>query len=190
VTVTLFDGEVNVHFSQIYVESVARASGLDTAEAFAGQVNGLCGAASAGALFLVTGIATGPAEFTLELHDVEPPGSDDWPEVVEASFTPASSNVILVQWGGERHWSLDLEPVAYRVRYSSGDRYLLQFWPAPAAPDRVVRQTGAAAAKRHRYARELPPPPTAEAAHLVEEQARHALEVLARQREKRAGEAR
>ncbi|MEU5099597.1 hypothetical protein [Streptomyces sp. NPDC020996] len=36
------------------------------------------------------------------------------------------------------------------------DCYLLQFWPAPAAPDRVLKQTSAIAAYWHDYARRLP----------------------------------
>jgi hypothetical protein len=40
------------------------------------------------------------------------------------------------------------------------DRYLLQFWPAAPAPDRVVKQTSAKAAYWHEYARTQPPPPT------------------------------
>ncbi|MEV7579163.1 hypothetical protein ACIRUY_27950 [Streptomyces erythrochromogenes] len=42
------------------------------------------------------------------------------------------------------------------------DRYLLQFWPEPPRADRVLRQTSRKAAYWHRYARELPAPPTAE----------------------------
>ncbi|WP_331769120.1 hypothetical protein OG948_35480 (plasmid) [Embleya sp. NBC_00888] len=40
------------------------------------------------------------------------------------------------------------------------DRYLLQFWPAPAEPDRVVRRTSDQAAYWHKVARDRPPPPT------------------------------
>ncbi|MEU8654232.1 hypothetical protein [Streptomyces sp. NPDC048737] len=70
-------------------------------------------------------------------------------------------------------------PTDYRVRYCArgtdrgreldtrvtgepqADSYLLQFWPAPPRSDRVIRQTSQTAAHWHRYARELPPPPTA-----------------------------
>ncbi|SEF35067.1 hypothetical protein SAMN05421837_107715 [Amycolatopsis pretoriensis] len=37
------------------------------------------------------------------------------------------------------------------------DSYVLQFWPAPPAPDAVVRQHSAAAAYWHGFARKLPP---------------------------------
>jgi hypothetical protein len=40
------------------------------------------------------------------------------------------------------------------------DRYLLQFWPSPPAPDQVVRQTSECAAYWHGVTRERPLPPT------------------------------
>jgi hypothetical protein len=43
-------------------------------------------------------------------------------------------------------------------RSGGGERYLLQFWPAPPAIDRVVRQTTKQAAYWHQVARDRPPP--------------------------------
>jgi hypothetical protein len=40
------------------------------------------------------------------------------------------------------------------------DRYLLQLWPAPPAPDAVIRETSRYAAYWHAHARTLPSPPT------------------------------
>ncbi|RLV04650.1 hypothetical protein CTZ27_10955 [Streptomyces griseocarneus] len=42
------------------------------------------------------------------------------------------------------------------------DRYLLQFWPAPPEPDRVLKQTASTAAYWHGFARDQSPPPTPE----------------------------
>jgi hypothetical protein len=42
------------------------------------------------------------------------------------------------------------------------DRYLLQLWPGPPGPDRVVKQTSAIAVYWHGLARDQPPPPTPE----------------------------
>lgn len=42
------------------------------------------------------------------------------------------------------------------------DRYLLQFWPAPPAPDEILKQTSAQAAYWHDAIRNLAPPPTSE----------------------------
>ncbi|MEU7042818.1 hypothetical protein AB0A77_17370 [Streptomyces varsoviensis] len=178
---TLFRYEVFVHYGQIYVESDPEGSISGMPEAFEGQESGLCGAAVPGSLFLTTGLHTGHVGFTVELHESEPALDDSWEEVVETSFRPLASTVELMQWAGEARWDLDLEEVDYRVRYCAVgmeeaqkletiladepqivDRYLLQFWPSPPRPARVVRQTTAIAAHSHEYARKLPPPPTPE----------------------------
>jgi hypothetical protein len=168
----LFDGEPHVHYGQIYVHSSSDWFS-DLGAAFAGQSNGLCGAAVPGALFLITGLHTGNVGFTVELHAAEPPVGGEWEEVVEASFRPAGLPVALVGWAGEASWPLDLPAGDLRGRYcgiglDAGhatdtrmdgepmvDRYLLQFWPAAPAPDRVLKQTGANAAYWHDFARHL-----------------------------------
>lgn len=178
---TLFDGEAPVHYGQIYVESRRSGSGgFDLSKAFAGQRNGLCGAASPGFLFLITGLHTGHVGFTVEVHDDKPPMDKSWEEIVEASFRPAGERVLLLPWGDSPLCQLDLSSTDYRVRYcASGmdaahaadtlladeacvDRYLLQLWPAPARPDRIIRQTSSAAVSWHGSLRELPPSPTPE----------------------------
>ncbi|MEV6430347.1 hypothetical protein [Nocardia sp. NPDC051463] len=168
------DREVHVSYSQIYVES---APGINSRmdEAFAGQSSGLCGAAVPGALFLRTGLHTGSVGFTVEVHGQAPPLDLAWEDVVEVSFYPVSDQSFLSQWAGEASWELDLkEGINYRVRYCAQgmdqarekdvrldeepllDCYLLQFWPAPPEPDRVVRQTSQVAAYAHDYARQQP----------------------------------
>ncbi|MEU6474193.1 hypothetical protein ABZ902_33420 [Streptomyces massasporeus] len=182
------EGEVHVHYGQIYVESDPDDHGPGLAEAFAGQRAGLCGAATPGFLWLNTGLHTGDVGFTVEVRDQAPPLDPEWEDVVEVSFRPVSERTALVQWAGEDSWDLDLEETDHRVRYCATgmdragetdtrsadepqlDRYLLQFWPAPPEPDRVLKETSRTAAHWHRYARRLPPPPTpaerAEAARL------------------------
>ncbi|WP_405008452.1 hypothetical protein OHV13_33945 [Kitasatospora purpeofusca] len=196
------EGEVHVHYGQIYVESDPEGFGPGLAEAFAGQDSGLCGAAVPGALWLMTGLHTGSVGFTVEVRDQAPPLAPMWEDVVEVSFRPASHRSTLLQWAGEAVWDLDLEERDYRVRYCAhgmdegrrrdtrlsaepqADRYLLQFWPAPPGPDCVLRQTTKAAAYWHGYARELPPPPTAEeraqARRVEDEAARQRKEALER----------
>ncbi|MEV0265134.1 hypothetical protein AB0I49_27870 [Streptomyces sp. NPDC050617] len=178
---TLFSGEAFVHYGQIYVESGPDWCMPELEEAFAGQEAGLCGAGEPGALWLMTGLHTGNVGFTVEWHEGEPPLDSSWEEAVEVSFRPLSSQAALVQWAGEDSWDLDLQEIDYRVRYCATgmdeareaeagldegpavvDRYLLQFWPSPPGPARLVRQTSSSAAYWHEYARELPPPPTPE----------------------------
>jgi hypothetical protein len=174
----LFKGELWVHYGQFYVESRGGRSGTDLPESFAGQRNGLCGAASPGLLFLITGLHTGKVGLAVELHEQAPPvdaALKEWEEIVEATFTPGSGRVGLQAWGGQEYWPLRIGGASHRVRYcGSGmarartadtrtagqpqlDRYLLQFWPTSAAaePDGVVKQTSTVAAYWHRYARRL-----------------------------------
>ncbi|WP_206055142.1 hypothetical protein [Nocardia sp. CS682] len=167
--------EVGVSYGQIYVESAPGGINSRMDEAFAGQSSGLCGAAVPGELFLRTGLHTGDVGFTVEVHGQAPPLDPAWEDVVEVSFYPVSDRSFLVQWAGEASWDLDLkEGLDYRVRYCAQgmdqarekdvrlddepllDRYLLQFWPAPPEPDRVVRQTSQVAAYAHDYARQQP----------------------------------
>ncbi|MBP2330328.1 hypothetical protein JOF56_010713 [Kibdelosporangium banguiense] len=174
---TLFEGDVWVHYGQIYVETAEEFPGLT--ECFAGQRNGLCGAAVPGHLFLITGLHTGEVAFAVEVHESVPALDESWQDVVEVSFRP-EGEAALVQWAGENSWPLDLAETDYRVRYCGKgmdqanrkdtvlddepviDRYLLQFWPAPPAPDQVVRQTSEVAAYWHGVAQDQPPPPTPE----------------------------
>lgn len=175
---TVLDGEVWVHYGQIYVQSDVDFPGLG--ECFGGQENGLCGAAIPGYLFLITGLHTGEVGFTVEVHDGPPPLDGTWEDVVEVSFRP-DGDTSLVTWGGEGAWPLDLaDDTDHRVRYCGTrmdearavdcrtddepqvDRYLLQFWPAPAEPDRILRSSSEIASYWHEYAAQQPPPPTAQ----------------------------
>lgn len=185
----LFAGSVHVHYGQVYVQSGWEIPTDPLSAAFAGQQNGLCGGATPGFLFMVTGLHTGRVGFTVERHELPAQVDDSWQDIVEVSFRPTADEVALVQWGGEAAWPLSIEPGDFRVRYSAHgmdearqadtilddepekDRYLLQFWPAPPAPDQVLKQTSAHAAYWHRYARELPPPPSAEEKARVAEHA-------------------
>ncbi|MEU7906603.1 hypothetical protein [Actinoplanes sp. NPDC049118] len=134
-----------------------------------GQQNGLCGAGVPGQLTFITGTHTGDVLLRMELHECEPPLDAASSEVVEVSFAPASPDTWFAPWEGSGS-ELALEQRDYRVRYSAAgfdsedaeetgaqERYLVQFWPAPPAPDQVVRQTSETAAYWHRTAREGSP---------------------------------
>jgi hypothetical protein len=179
---TLLSGDVWVHYGQIYVQSGQADRHVpdpELREYFAGQQNGLCGGAVPGCLFLITGLHTGTVGFVVELHDQLPILDDSWEEIVEVSFQPVGE-ASLISWAGEWQWPLELIETDYRVRYCATgmdagraadtrtddepelDRYLLQFWPVPPGPDRVVKQTSAIAGYWHGFARDQPPPPTPE----------------------------
>jgi hypothetical protein len=175
---TVFDQEIHLHYGQFYLESRTEDVFEGLTESRGGQANGLCGAAVPGLLFLTTGLHTGHTRVTVEVVDAPPLIGDEWEDVVEASFRPATGKVALVQWAGAASWPLPLPPIDYRVRYSATgmdqarerdtllagepllDRYLLQFWPAPLAPDAVIRETSQCAAYWNAHARTLPSPPT------------------------------
>ncbi|HEX3781665.1 MAG TPA: hypothetical protein VHX38_18540 [Pseudonocardiaceae bacterium] len=199
---TLMSGAAWVSYSQIYVQSAPVYPELS--ECFAGQRNGLCGAAVPGYLFLTTGLHTGEVGFTVELHEQAPPPDEAWEDVVEASFRPEGP-ASLVYWAGEGSWPLDLaQDVDYRVRYSAFgmdaareqdtrlddepqlDRYLLQFWPSPPAPDAVVKQTSRYGVYWHAVASEQPLPPTPEERAAAEREQRAERERQREQQEEQA----
>ncbi|MGW1269971.1 hypothetical protein [Streptomyces sp. NPDC002491] len=178
----------------------------DLAKALAGQNGGLCGAAVPGAILLSTGLYAGAVGFVAEVHDEAPALDPLWEDVMEASFRPASERTRLVQWDGEEAWDLGLVRTDYRVRYCArgmdeaqelptrvtgepeADSYLLQFWPAPPSPDRVVRHTSRTAGHLHGYARA-----TARTPEQLAEAERHTRELFqqaAAERAERAAEER
>ena len=177
---TLFDGDVPVHYGFLHL----RADGDDDPDLTAargGQANGLCGAAVPGGLALTTGTHTGAVPVRAELHDSEPPLEERWEDVVEVPLELAAGEYLLTAfaWGEE----IGTIPAgSYRARWCANrmdegydgarldddpetDRYLLQLWPAPPAPDAVVRQGSDCAAYWHGVAATAdapPPPPTPE----------------------------
>ena len=174
----LFQGDVRVSYRQLYVQNSDPLPEGFPDGAWAGQENGLCGAAYPGLLFLTTGLHTGNVGFTVESHDQTPPIDDSWEEIVEVSFTPGRAGGTGPVGGRGR--------LATRSRAgeSSGPGTALGAWtPASGRPTAVsagepdststssssgpspsvrigwCRQTSADAAYWHRFAREQPPPP-------------------------------
>jgi hypothetical protein len=180
---TVYSGELRVGHGRFHVDSRGDGGAAGASPACAGQADGLCGAAVPGRLCLVTGPHTGLVGLTVEVHGAAPPLDDGWEDVVEVSFRPASASTVVLPWGDGPLCALDLPPTDHRVRYcgrgmhraraqeraalGGGDpvaHYLLQFWPAAPAADRVVRQTSRTAAHGHRHARGLPVPSPGERA--------------------------
>lgn len=160
-----------MHYGQAYV--IAGSEDTDLAASFRGQVNGLCGAAAAGLLFLITGLHTGRVGFTVDICAARPAVDDSWEEIVEVPLTVAVAEVTLQEWGGQAAYRLPLPAADYRVRYCArgmqhghdldtgqdhdrpADSYSLAFWPAPPAPDQMVKQTSEIAAYWHDVANSL-----------------------------------
>jgi hypothetical protein len=165
----VYDGPVFVEYGQASLAGEWGPADLD--EMFAGQVQGLCGTAVPGLVQLLTGTHTGDVVMRVELHDSEPTYGDDWEDVVEASWTATGGRVVLAGLMSASAVEFDLPRRDYRIRYAGRDMdhesdedlppdtYLLQLWPAPAAPDVVLRETSGVAAQWHAYVRGDPPPP-------------------------------
>ncbi|MFD3514727.1 hypothetical protein [Streptomyces sp. NPDC058657] len=200
---TVFDGVMRVSYRQFYVQSGLDSAREEQADPRAGQSNGLCGAANPGELFLTTGLHTGRVGLTVEVHETEPPLDEQWEEVVEVSFRPGSTEIAVVPWGEGPICSTDLPVTDYRVRYCGRgmdvtpddelsvldggptvDHYLLQFWPAGHAPDRVVKQTTQSAAYWHDHARSLQPPPAPEERAEAHRRRREAEQAIVREAER------
>lgn len=171
----LLEDEVSVHYGFIYLKPANDDPENELIEARGGQANGLVGARLSGVLAMLTGLHTGKVPLRVELHEAAPVLQENWEEIVEAPLTVTESNYLITtfQDGYELE---DPPPGSYRVRwYASGmdaarqldtrleeepalDRYLLQLWPAPVAPDAVVKQTSEIAAYWHGVAAETAPP--------------------------------
>jgi len=165
----IFEGPLQVHYGQAYILPDDMC-GLDLNDSFRGQVNGLCGAATPGALFLLTGQHTGQVGFTLEVFETAPAIDAKWEEIVEVSLEVCELGVSLVKWEGEEKYPIPLSTGCYRVRYcaldmqqgqeSFGDEgivdfYYLCFWPSTRVKDAVVKQTSQIAQYWHESARKL-----------------------------------
>jgi hypothetical protein len=134
---------------------------------FAGQSNGLVGAASGQGLYLNIARRSGGSPMRIVLLDGAPAlDPDQWEDIVEVSITiPVGTSPRWSTWAGEDGGPLDLNPGTYRVRTSARGRdagrdgefadgavdfYLLEIWPAPARPDSIIRSTSADADYWHR----------------------------------------
>ncbi|MDR6865029.1 hypothetical protein [Phycicoccus sp. 3266] len=167
--------ELHVHYGFVDLQSGGQAP-ADLVTARGGQANGLCGARYPGTLAMVTGLHTGTVPFTVAVGAQPPPLAEDWEDVVEVSFEALGPDCLLTTFDDAHRIALP-EATTYRARYSASamdaareqdtrmqdepviDRYLLELWPAPAAPDAVVRETSSVASYWHRIARTSAPPP-------------------------------
>lgn len=168
----IFDGRLHVHYGQAYVlapNNIQR--GME--ECFLGQSNGLCGAASPGMVFLITGLHTGYVGLEVDVLSEAPELDNTWDEIVEVSFSVSESPVVLEDWNGELVTSIPLSTGSYRVRYCARnmhkgheaetilkdeeavDFYSLAFWPEEASEDHVIKQTSEQAAYWHNWVKTL-----------------------------------
>lgn len=170
----LFDAEIGFHYGFAWFDTgVGTVADLSTVRG--GQANGLLGAAEPGLLSMVVGMHSGQVPVRIEFHDTAPAVDDDWDDIVEASLDARGPDATLstfdefhevglpangwyrARWhdhgadAGQQHERFDPdEPVV--------ERCLLQLWPAPPAPDVVVRETSGIAAYWRSATTPHPPP--------------------------------
>ncbi len=161
----LFDRPLHVHYGFIWLHPEERFGEIVSGSPFAGQQNGLCGAAIPGLLDLRTGLHTGAVPVRVVLVDSEPPLSEA-EDVVEVSFRPDQR--VLWFGGFDDGDEITLPVMSYRARWSATamdagrdadtvleeeaapDRYELCFWPdADTRPDQIVRLGSKTAAYWH-----------------------------------------
>lgn len=133
---------------------------------FAGQSNGLVGAASGEGLYLNLARRSGGSPVRVVLHEEAPILDSDQEDIVEVSISvPVGTQPRWSTWAGEESGPIDLPPGTYRVRISARGRdagrdgefaegavdfYLVELWPAPVQPDAIIRRTSADADYWHR----------------------------------------
>ena len=159
----IFNGPVWTSYGQLIFRTGSKALPLPT-EAFLGQVNGLCGAAVPGTLFLVTGTHTGEIPLRVTLWESEPE-LGEWEEIVETSLIPAGV-AELSGWMSDPVLRFALPAPCYRARWnasgmdaahddrldegdSAPDSYELMLWPAPPAQDAILSCISGQAAYWH-----------------------------------------
>jgi len=166
----VFSGPLRVHYAQAYLLPAGSSTpGLKAC--FRGQVNGLCGAALPGVLFLITGLHTGQVGFSVDVVDTPPPLDDSWEDIVEASLSVTARDMALVEWAGTGAYHIPLPQGRLRARYCARgmqrgreldtsppdaapvDTYALTFWPGESTGDTVIRETTEVAEYLHRRAR-------------------------------------
>jgi len=123
---------------------------------FAGQVNGLVGAGDDTGVYLNLARRSGGSRVRIELLERVPdPLQPEWEDVVEVSTAiPEGARPRWSSWAGEDGGPLHIPAGTYRLRVSARgrdagqdgefaegvvDTYLLELWPAPTAPDTIVR---------------------------------------------------
>ncbi|MFF3336253.1 hypothetical protein ACFYWX_43240 [Streptomyces sp. NPDC002888] len=148
-------GPVPVQYHQFNISDEEGPTGLDLGRKHNGLVQ-----VTDGVTIVLTGIHTGNVDVTVTLHEAEPaPDSGAWQEIVEVSAHSTSGDLMvrgLMDDLDEELPSLSFSgPGDYRLRIHARGRdtaidlapdevtewYLIQAWPAAAAPATVLRQS-------------------------------------------------
>ena len=169
----VFAGLVEVHYGFIDLYSDPDGSGDESDDlvgARRGQANGLVGAQVSHQLGMVTGLHTGEVPLVVTWTEDAPEVDEEWEDVVEVSVELSTPDLTIATFNNAYGCTI---PQAgwHRARYcvsemdegqeldtpeddeTAPDRYLLQLWPAPPAPDAVLREGSEIAGYWHGVAR-------------------------------------
>jgi len=153
----LFDQVVETDYGQFDLVW-SRDGGFDGDfdRVFAGQNNGLVGAADPDGVYINLARRSGGSPVRIVLMDEPAMDDPSWEDVVEVSFAlPEGHEMQWSTWAGANRGTLEgLPPGSYRLRVSATgrdqghagefadhpvDAYLLQIRPAPPQPDSILR---------------------------------------------------
>jgi hypothetical protein len=164
-TRVLLDAVVRTDYGMLTIEWDEDFGDGDPAPHFAGQVNGLAGAARPGRLWLVLARRSGGSAVRIETTDAPPEVDPLAEDVVEVSIIiPPGAQPQWVTWAAEETGVLELEAGSYRARVSARgrdagadgefaeevvDSYVVELWPGDPAPDTILRTTSRDAAYWH-----------------------------------------
>ncbi|SDP49917.1 hypothetical protein SAMN04489867_2669 [Pedococcus dokdonensis] len=169
----VFAGVVEVHYGFIDLYSDPDGSADEADDLVAarrGQANGLAGAQVPHQLGMVTGLHTGGLPLVVTWSETAPEVEDEWQDVVEVSVELTTPELTIATF--DHAYGCEVPQAGWhRARYCASamdegqeldtledgetapDRYLLQLWPAPQAPDAVLREGSETAAEWHAVAR-------------------------------------
>jgi len=172
---TLFDGPVNIHYSQFYISLHADDvdDDFDLDSYFIDQENGLVGAAQENYFFITAPSEVSVIKMTVRLLESPPEISEEYDEIVEVSSRKGAESWYLSEWAWERTHELPLPTADYRMRLSiagfdleyseelqeaddeywenpvEGQHFVIEFWPEKLKSDEIIKQTSVHAKHLH-----------------------------------------
>jgi len=153
----IYSGPLGIGYGQFYIDYLDEDKGtplLD--EAMENQTNGLCGEVDHGELVFIAGIQVGIIHLEVHMYDIEPALDESFQDIVDVS-TQFSKPPILCEWAHDDTHELKIPNGTYRIRYCINgldidpdcydeddqpfkhQKYLIQIWPSPLAPDQIIK---------------------------------------------------
>ncbi|MGA3523486.1 hypothetical protein [Melissospora conviva] len=156
-----FPALIDVHYGSLRLADIRSNGRTDWSQEFFGRRPPGLIATAPGEVFFITGRHTGLVELSVTIDEADPGAElDAYEDVVEVPFEAVAAELKLFLFDGVAPHALPPLPAgpgAYRIRYHCRgmdetrnpdlkyddvvDEYLLQIWPAPAAPPATLKVT-------------------------------------------------